>query len=185
MLGDEVKIISDFNCKLHKHLDKPPIILIRKNPFSKIDYELLSIKFKNIRICKNYWIQNLEEDVLYLTEKGENEWKNILHITDLIISVPSTVTLEASLNKIKVFNFIFNSSDEIIEKLYFYTQSSFYKPLVQSNHCIIETSINELTNNVINFIRSGCIKHNFEIPEIINGNNFFKVEDLTQNISKS
>ena len=185
MLGNEGKIISDFNDILHQYLQKPPIILIRKNPLSKVDYKFLAKKFENIRICNNYWIKNNVLDFLYLTEKGEIEWKTLLNITDLIISVPSTVVLEASLNKIKVFNFIFNSSNEIVEKLYHYTQSDLYKPLIQSNHCVIETDINNLANNVINFINSGCLKHNLGFPEIIEGNNFFKAEDLTEKISQN
>jgi len=185
MLGNEEKIISDFNDILHQYLENPPIIFIRKNPFSKVNYKLLAKKFENIRICNNYWIKNNVVDFLYLTEKGETEWKILLNITDLIISVPSTVVLEASLKKIKVFNFIFNSSDEIIEKLYHYTQSSFYKPLVQSNHCVIETNINNLANNVINFIKEGCVKHDLDLPKIIEGNILVKLEDLAEKIYKT
>ena len=183
MLKNEYKLIQRVSKILSKNFSNPPIILVRQNPFSKKINNYFA-ENKNIRFCDEFWLNNRSNDILYLNKPGEDEWKNILKSSNLIISVPSTITLEAAINDVMVFNFIFDEHNKIIEKLSGFVNSSFYNDLIRENYCKIFNSEEQIIKAVIDYILNNKFcKHN-SLPKIIFGNESYNCDLLIDNLQE-
>lgn len=177
LISDEYKLIDSLICLIREQRLNYRIIL-RVNPFNNFAfYSNYYGDTSEVIVCRNNWKRNAEKDITYQTEIGELEWSELLFHCDILVSVPSTVALEACMFNRTIINFIFDHNDCENQTLKGILDSPFYKTLVGSNHLKIAKNMNELIcliNGITSFVSND--KFISSIPDIISGNRVYNAE---------
>lgn len=84
-------------------------IIVRKNPMdTSNNWENFFSKTKNVFIQVPKWVMDTEKQLNYTLKNDLIEYKSLLSYSDLIINIPSTVTIEAAIKRKPVINIAYN-----------------------------------------------------------------------------
>jgi hypothetical protein len=184
MIDNELEVVTRISNFLKTMFKFSPIILLRENPLnSNRDLKKYFEEYDNIRICDDFWIKDYKSDFVFLSSQGENEWKSMLNISDLIVSTPSTVVLEASIFYKKTINFVFNANNQLINSLDEFVKSKFYNNLISDKFCYVSCNFDELEKLIFNCINNIEFLNN-NLPLIIDGNLNSNFNDVINNIKE-
>jgi hypothetical protein len=150
LYNNEINIVKFIGFHLLKHFSEQElVIIVRKNPnHDENDFVNQDIP-KNTRIADHYCTYDKDTGIIVQSIEGEEEWVDLVKISDMNISVPSTVTNEFLLFNKTVLNIAFDEHGEPNEKITQHFESGFYKPLFTSNHNVIKcNTINDLLDNI-------------------------------------
>ena len=180
MLPNEHLLIEKVANELKKNSSGAPLLMLRMNPFGiSKEKEAFFENIPNVIICKNYWEVDRKKDITYQTEEGETEWKDLLFHSNWIVSVPSTIALEAPFFRKKVINFVFNEKDQYENNTGSFLSTTFYKPLVENEHIIVVQNFKELLA-ILSEKKNTLTEHSSKLPGIISGNDSYSAKYLSE-----
>jgi CDP-glycerol glycerophosphotransferase (TagB/SpsB family) len=109
--------------------------------------------------------------VTYQSEKGENDWSEILRHVDLIVTAPSTVSLEGMFYNKPIVNFLFDESNLENTKTVSILNTRFYSSILNSKNLILVNDKSQFKALLLDFntLEFGEV----ELPSIVEGNNSF------------
>ena len=171
------KVIKYLN---NTSIKNKPVIFLRLNPLGLSEDIIYFYKQLKISVlCENYWLVDKQNNITYQNEYGEDEWADLLHYSDLIISSPSTVALEAALFSKPLINFLINENDEIDPKISSFKNAAFYKEIISMSNIFFAKSINELVNLILTI---NINKKMGKLPKIIEGNNHHDIHSFVREL---
>jgi hypothetical protein len=150
-------------------MESRPIFLLRDNPFGcGMEQKIVYSKLENVRMANNYWHVDLNSNVTIQDLNGEIEWLDLLYYCKQLISLPSTVSLEAILFKKSILNILFDENGNFSEKISAFSNSPFYSGLNGRPEIYFATGWDDLSLFILGMNTNN--NENYSLPAIIDGN---------------
>jgi len=149
-----IKYISEMLNELFKNINNRPKIIVRKNPMDERKLSNFELD-ENIIFAEDYFEKYDKNENFFIQRiEGEKEWLDLLYYADININVASTVTLESLLMNTPVINIEFNEYGKQDEYLSRFSQTDFYKPLLNNNGVFLAKNREIFKQQLINVLKN-------------------------------
>jgi hypothetical protein len=151
---DREMAIVRFVSETLQAIDPRIILLVRTNPMD-ISGEISELKMSNTRVMRSGCVYDNRLDNLYCDEQDAIEFFDLLHFTSLVVSVPSTVAVEAYLFQKTLVNICFDECGQTYPPFRTIYESEFYSLLPEELSSVVNArhELPDVLGKSLNYMR--------------------------------
>ena len=148
----EFDVVEKILLNIHENL----LMVVRPNPQdSQLNrWKRLEEQYENCLVDEHGWYWDEQSKINFPLPAAEDKWNMLLGVCDVVVSVASTVTIEALLMHKKVINIVFGVDGEISSHLKTLTEAPYYEQLVHHPDVYLCSNIESLNETLAKILLS-------------------------------